>query len=282
MRGHMEHPDHRIRIGSLTLVLGLFALTGCETPPVGPDTNDRVAAEGQHLAAQSNAPFELWRQGFNHGTAGWVTGDVAGPEGWCGDIEQVMRGTGDIQPSGGRAYAIVRESPCNAFHQERGFYSSGPASGLMPLNRAFPTGGYVQRLDVYLDPDWPDGTGFGYVVSFQNLDYAIPLSFRYLPLTVVKENGTLTVAGHAIDVAGWYTFHHRFYSDGGRLAVDFRLVRDGLTLVETSLSDTPSLFWNEAPASLAADNTGSGYIWFSFISGGLGLAVDEQQLRRGR
>jgi hypothetical protein len=86
----------------------------------------------------------------------------------------------------------------------------------MPLNRGFPSGGYVRDLDVYLDPAWPDGTGFGYVISYQDLAYPIPLSLRYLQVT----GGTLAVAGQEVSPSGWYTFRHRLYSDDdGRLCL---------------------------------------------------------------
>lgn len=261
------------------LVLGLLA--GCDTPPTAPGGTPGLAA-GSGAASMSQASFQLWRQGFNHGTDGWVTDDVPGPAGWCGDIETVARGSDPIQPSAGAAHAVVREGDCNAFHQGRGFLSSGPAAGFMPLNRSFPTGGYVQELDVYLDPTWPDGTAFGYVVSYQNLAYPIPLSFRYLELSVAKSGGALLVDGQEVDDAGWYTFRHRFHDDGGNLAVDFQLVRNGHVHAAASLSELPSLYFGEMPASLGVENTGSGYLWFSYISAGLDLAIDEQQLRRGR
>ncbi|MEJ2502225.1 MAG: hypothetical protein P8177_02745, partial [Gemmatimonadota bacterium] len=163
------------RTGLAIVALAAFGLAGCDAPPTGPAGSPPIGVEPE-AASMSAAPFQLWRQGFNHGTDGWVTDDVPGPAGWCGDIETAVRGTGPVPPAAGEGYAIVTEGDCNAFHQGRGFLTSGPAAGFMPINRTFPDGGYIQDLDIYLDPDWADGTGFGYVISFQDLDDPIPFS----------------------------------------------------------------------------------------------------------
>lgn len=268
------------RTGAAVLTLSLLATGACDAPVTGPHQGETIKAAAP-AATQGAAPFQLWRQGFQHGTAGWITDDVEGPGGWCGDIEQIARGEGTVAPSAGRAHAIVREGACNEFFQGQGFLTSGPASAGQPLNDAFPVGGYVQELDIHLDPDWLEGTGFGYVVSFQNLDFEIPLSFRYLMVPVMKQGGVLAVGGHAIAEPGWYTFQHRFYEDDGMLGVELRVLHGGDVLVTVPLSDTESMFAGETPASLHVDDTGSGYIWFAFITEGLDLPIDEQLIRRG-
>ena len=187
-----------------------------------------------------------------------------------------------MAPSAGGAHAVVREGACNAFHQGRGFLTSGPASGTQPLNDGFPVGGYIQELDIHLDPDWSNGTGFGYAVSFQNLAYQIPLSFRYLVVPVMKHEGVLAVGGHEVTEAGWYTFQHRFYDDDGTLGVELNVLQGGHVVATVPLSEASSMFWGEFPSSLQTGNTGSGYIWFTFITDGLDLPIDQQQLRRGR
>lgn len=48
---------------------------------------------------------------------------------------------------------------------------------------------------------------------------------------VLSENGALSIFGHTVDQAGWYTFRHVFGEDGGKLSVTFELAsRRGGTL----------------------------------------------------
>ena len=99
---------------------------------------------------------------------------------------------------------------------------------------------------------------------------------RYLMFPVAKEDGELTVAGNPVSEAGWYTFRQRFMDEGGNLAVDFQLVRDGEALFTQDVTTTG--LSEEELSSFEATNVGNGYAWFVSISEGLGVAIDEQRL----
>lgn len=275
---------------SLVLVSGLVAVacdqtpTSTEAPPEadasGEVTGPLTAATSSSTMTNSEAPFQAWQQGFERDTDGWVTKEDPGPFGWCGTIQRADRGTGDLSPSAGSGYAIVEHDVCNDFYQPFFPDGSAPASADPDLfSTAFPTGGYVNQVDVYLDPGWEDGTGFGYAVSFQVLDENFP-NFRYFFLPVSKAEGTLSVAGHEVGEAGWYTFRHRFTEVDGDLSVAFELARHGETLFRQETG--PTLLTGELASDFDASNTSNGYIWFVSISDGLGLAIDQNQVRRGR
>lgn len=278
------------RLLSLLAVAGLAALACDQAPtssgaPEGTDASKEAtgplsAATSSSAMTNSRAPFQPWRQGFEHDTEGWVSQADPGPFGWCGTIERVDRREGDLRPSAGRGYAVLEHGACNDFYQPFFPDGSAPASADPELfSSVFPTGGYVNQVDVYLDPAWEDGTGFGYAVSFQVLDEDFP-NFRYFFLPVSKTEGTLSVADREITTAGWYTFRHSFTSDDGELAVEFELARDGRTLVSRETGET--LLTGETASDFEASETSNGYIWFVSISDGLGLAIDENRIRRGR
>lgn len=276
---------------ALTLVLGL-ATAACDEAPMGTDTDPTtepaptaevtgpLTAASSSSMTNSDAPFQNWHQGFQHDTDGWVTQEDPGPFGWCGTIERVDRRSGAVAPSAGRAYAVVEHGACNDFYKAFFPQGSAPASADPALfSTAFPTGGYVNQVDVYLDPTWADGTSFGYAVSFQVLDEDFP-NFRYFFLSVAKAGGALTVAGEEVTEAGWYTFRHTFTSDAdGQLAAEFELMRNGRVLFSEPVGTT--LLTGESASDFDAENTSNGYIWFVSISDGLRLAIDENKVRRG-
>lgn len=275
---------------SLVLVAGLAAVA-CDQAPTSTEASTEAdaaaevpgpltAATSSSAMTNSEAPFQAWQQGFQHDTDGWVSQEDPGPFGWCGTIQRVDRRTGDLAPSAGSGYAIVEHGACNDFYQPFFPDGSAPASADPDLfSTTFPTGGYVNQVDIYLDPGWEDGTGFGYAVSFQVLDEDFP-NFRYFFLPVSKSGGTLSVAGHEVGEAGWYTFRHRFTEEEGALSVAFELARNGQTLFTRETGET--LLTGETASDFDASNTSNGYIWFVSISDGLGLAIDENRVRRGR
>lgn len=270
------------RFGVGFLVLGVLA---CQDGPVEPAT---LLDQATASMMNSNADFQVWHQGFNHDTEGWATGADPGPFGWCGAIERVDRrdldrAAGDIMPSAGRGYATVAHGACNEFFQNEGFLDSAPASAGRPLNETFPAAGYVNELDVYLDPSWAVGAGFGYAVSFQDLTEQFP-NFHYVFLPVEKTGAGLFVAGYEVSRAGWYTFRHTFSADSdSRLAIKFALMDRGRTLFSLPIDKTlEALFPSADVSSFDVSDLGSGYVWFVYISEGLDLAIDEERLRPGR
>lgn len=264
------------------LILGIFTLlaaAACDVAPVEPDTAPGVTDADRDMT-RSAASFRTWRQGFDHGTGGWIDAATPGPGGWCGGIEAVVRGEGPVAPAAGRGYALVRFGDCNEYWAGNGFAAgSGPYSPGAGYATAWPEGGYVVELEIWLDPAWTAPMPFLYTVSFSVLDLAYPNDLRYLTVPVTAGSGGLEVAGHPVGEAGWYTFRHRFADDGGALSVTFELERHGRTLA--AVPATSTAFTAEPVRSFEAANTGSGYVWFVSIAPGLDLPVDEHRVRRG-
>lgn len=276
-----------------TTVAALLALTlgACEETPTDVD----VSPSSESMT-NSNADFPVFNQGFNHDTEPWVDQDDEGLLGWCGTIERIDRRDGvDPSPSAGRGYATVENGGCNEFY--RGVFgevfTSAPASGPNPdlSSTEFPESGFVQQLDVYLDPGDLADDGPGVVFNYANslcvlgddgtcpLDTFEDVDFRYFAVPVTKEEGDLLVAGRKVEEAGWYTFRHVFGSDEGALTVDFQLVKDGRPLFTESIENT--LLTGEATSDFEVSDLGSGYVWFVSVADSLELPIDEHRLRPG-
>ena len=233
---------------------------------------------------EESGPETIWEETFESGTGNWTTDETAGPMGWCGDIARVGADEGSVAPSNGSGYATAALGPCNDFYTENGFPNgSGPFGPFGEYNDAVGfegNTGFVQELDVYLDPSVsaPDTTVFTYAATFDLLDTEFPDNFRYALIPVVKPDETLLVAGEAITEAGWYTFRHRMTSEEGALALDFELVRNGDVLATQNVTTTG--FSGEEVSSFEVSNVGTGYAWFVVIRPGLQLPIDEQELFR--
>lgn len=291
------------------LLVGLLALTvsACQEGPAAPDSLHSAAATGpaaeSPVAASGNssARFPTFHQGFNHGTDAWYGGETAGPTGWCGSIEQLDRGDGSVTPSAGSGYATVVQGSCNALWT--GLYGAdlvnapwAPGDGFSNFSDSWPVAGYVTELDIYLDPEWqanppplpsvnffaPSGTVFTYGITVRELsspkDAAV---FHYFLVPVLPGGGGLSILGHDVDEAGWYTFRHILRDDGGQLAVDFELAeRRGGTMFTEPIT---TRFYSGLPtADLDPITLGSGYNWFAAIAHGLELPIDEHRVRPGR
>lgn len=283
-------------------VIGLFA-AACDESPTAVDGADPsgealVPTAGQIVGPltaasasmlNSNAPFQVWKQGFEHGTDGWVSNADPGPFGWCGTIERVdrrdlnVRG-GDTPPSAGRSYAVVQHDVCNDFYAP--FFPDGSAPAAADpalLSATFPASGFVNQVDIYLDPDRPAEDAFGYAVSFQVVDEPFP-NFRYTIHDIVYTGSAVEVAGEEITEAGWYTFRHHFRDEGGRLAVVFEVLDGGRVIaseaVPVFLHFTATGVDVVPTGDFETSDLGSGYIWFVYITG-FPLAIDEHQVRTG-
>lgn len=225
--------------------------------------------------------FENWRQAFTSDTGGWATSADPGPSGWCGEIERVhvdelMCTVGEIRPLSGDTYAVIRHGECNEFYSDIFPDGSAPASAFRPHNESFPDGGFVSSLNIYLDPAWEEGAGFGYAEAFQVLDEDWP-NFRYVFVPVARTEAGLFVEDFQVSEAGWYTFSTVFSSEGKSLRADFVLSRHGWPLHRHAHDTT--MFSQQPVASFNIDNTSNAYIWFTHISEGLDLAIDEEQMR---
>lgn len=296
---------------------GLFAgVVACDEAPTTPEASSPTEAPAEisdvrGLSAiggllNSNAAFKNWKQGFNHGTDGWYGMETPGGLGWCGTIEQVARGNGDVLSSTGRAYAAVTQGTCNGLWNSPppdGFGSGlvgapwAPGPGFAALFNPMPADGYVMELDVYLDPAYEavgpasgtfvfeagsgpslwEGAVIGYSASFFELSSG---AFNYLWMPVWEGDGELLVDSYRVTEAGWYTFRFVFSDDAGSLAVDFELAdRTGGTLFTRSMNST---YFGGAPVSgFDPANVATGYTWFTSVSRGLELPIDEYRVRRG-
>jgi hypothetical protein len=86
-----------------------------------------------------------------------------------------------------------------------------------------------------------------------------------------------TLANHVeVTAAGWYTLRHTFYDDGGFLAVDLRLIDDGGTVLFLETRG-PGNGGNDPIAEVG----GNRYAWFTTISDGLALPIDNHELCLG-
>lgn len=273
------------------MVAGLFTLTlvGCEEVPT-----DATSSNSSSSMLNTNAPFPVLHQGFEHDTEPWVDQDVPGALGWCGTIERVDRGSGAVMPSAGTGHAIVQDGACNEFWAGvfGEAFTSAPAS-LHPdvLSTTWPPSGFVQQLDIYLDPEGvDDGLVFLYANSLcvlaeddtcatSDTDASV-FDFRYFAVAVTAEEDALSIAGHQVTEAGWYTFRHVFGSEAdGTLTVDFELRQDGRTLATKSIEGT--FLTEESTSAFDVGDLGSGYIWFVSIADGLELPIDEHRLLQG-
>lgn len=269
-------------------------LIGCEQSPTTPDASTAASM------TNSNAPFQTWYQGFNHDTEGWYGGETEGALGWCGEVEQVDRRESDLRPSAGRGYATVALGGCNDFWTTVGGFSANlvnapwaPGPDFALFSEVWPSSGFVYELDIYLDPSWtpnepepplfndqaPPGTVFTYVGSVREIATD---RFFYFAVPVLSENGALSILGHTVDEAGWYTFRHVFAEDSGQLSVTFEFAsRRGGTLFSEPIET--EFFGQDADlAELAVTELSSGYVWFAAIADELELPIDEHRVRPGR
>lgn len=292
----------RTAAAPLAIVAIALAATACDQEPtaIGP-------AEAVTSNAPANGAFPTWHQGFNQGHLGWYGAEQSGDLGWCGEIRAVQGPQSDPAPSAGRGYALVAQGECNSFWDN--LYSApgaqlvgvpwAPGPEFSAMFEPMPPSGFVRELDIYLDPTWeasplepgtwvfeldPQGSGdlFGYSVTFATSGPPAPV-FHYIRVPVTSGSGALYVgqAGHEVDEAGWYTFRHLFGDEGGQLTVDFELRTASGELVGHESVDA-LYFSGLAPEAFATSQVLTGYTWFTSISPGLEVPIDEHRVRPGR
>jgi hypothetical protein len=245
----------------------------------------QAAYKGSNAMTNSNAPFPVLHQGFNHNTHPWADQSDPGPYGWCGTVEHQNKKNGNVKPSKGNGYATVEWGPCNDFYTNAPFYfeASAPGSTLdFPSlsSSTWPSNGYFQQLDIYLDPDdYDEGLAFIYANSVHDVDEEF--GFYYASAEIMKITGALDVAGHSVEEKGWYTFRYVFDSDAsGFLTVEFQLEKDGQVIHTKSVEE--GFLSGVELSTLSVSELGSGYCWFAFIAEGVSLPIDEQHLAPGK
>ncbi len=248
----------------LTLAAAALAASGCGESATAPAPTRSLAAAAPSL---SSAPFPVWHQGFNHGAEGWYGYDG----GWCGTVNHHARGGGPVAPSAGAGYATVEEGGCVAAYSV--FAPTGPYSIGAGTWSRFPASGFVDQLDIYLDPAGSPATAFTLTELFFDDAGGYPGGAQ---VVVEPSAGGLEVtaggAAYAVTDAGWYAFRFRFHDADGALLADFQLSgrTGGALLTERGLPTGAST------ASLLGVET-----WFASIAEGLALPIDEHVRRPG-
>lgn len=218
----------------------------------------------------------VFSQDFETDTAGWLDEDDM----WSGQVTRVASGTDGIDSAGGDWHAIFEQTDADGG-------LTGPFTRFDMYRDTFP-GEYCASVDIYLDTDWDLGEGFDYSVSANGTDNNHQRDFIF-HVTKDTSTGGLLVGGsnntnfdpredletlpnhYEVLDSGWFNFEHRFYDNGGQLAVDLNLY-DSLgnlvfTETRTDVSDT-----------IPAEVGGNRYGWFTNIDVDGGIAVDNTAL----
>jgi hypothetical protein len=213
-------------------------------------------------AAQSQAAV-LHSNGFETNTDGWFT------------PTRVMSGTGGI-PSASGSYHATLSGNVGTFTRWGG-YNYGAGDAVPTLFQEF-----ITSLDIYLDVGgpWANNTRFDFSSAINDSagthrrDFIFNAGF-YDDMTgpgagtdrfvISASNNSQPGSAFAknpanfpiaISTTGWYTFEHRFYNNGGVLAVDMSIYNSANSLVNTwTLSNA---------ADLIAGIGGNRYGWFDF------------------
>lgn len=211
----------------------------------------------------------VWDQGFEVDDSGWI--DDSTYPGY-GEIERVPTGTNGITSKTGDFHALItQEYPFSRFDGYRAVWP----------------GNYRAEVDIYLDTNWDLGYGFDYSVASSGSDGNHQRDFIF-HVTKDTSTGDLLVGGsnntnfnpredleninhYTVTQSGWYKFVHSFRDNGGHLAVDLQLY-----------NSSGSLLWTETRDNLAdtipGEVGGNRYAWFTALSNGLELAIDNHRL----
>jgi len=270
------------------LLVGVF--NSCEKDRLpNEDLNATSTLEAKAKAVKSDNGFKAFHQGFEANTKAWADQEVPGILGWCGTIALHDRKTGEIEPSKGNGYAVIEWGECNYFWSSDPadnpdkvagtpvFTHSAPATQDPDLwSTSWPSNGYTQQVDIYLDPSmFDEGTAFSYFNSV-----FVPMDenhFRYFAVYVEKVDDHLEVLNETISEEGWYTFRYAFSSDmDGNLLVTFELWKDKEQVLASTIGST--FYTRELTSTIPTSGLGSGYIWFESLQEGVGLPIDEHYL----
>ena len=225
------------------------------------------------LSTSANAAT-IYSNGFETDTSGWFT------------PTRVVSGTGGIPSSAGSYYATTGTD-----YTDWGGYNYGAGNAVATVFKE-----YTTSLDIYLDVagGWANDTRFDFTSAINNnlgthlRDFAFNAGFYDSTDTGSPGSGidrfvfsASTTTGRvnsypmnpgrdpiAIDTTGWYTFQHRFYNDGGVLAVDLSIFDSSSSLIH---------MWTLSASDAIADVGGNRYGWFANNEFGL-LAIDNTSL----
>jgi len=232
---------------------------GKKTLSVSANAVDAHLAHGDYLGSCDEACSLQYYQGFETDTSGWY-----------GQVTRVATGTNGIASSEGSYHAIFDAS-------------SAPFTRFEGYSAVWP-GSWKIETDIYLDPSWGTSQGFDYSVAASGSDGGHQRDFIF-HVNNDASTGKLLVAGsnntnfapredlenlnhYEVTAAGWYTFQHYFYDNGGVLAVDLNLIDSNGNVLFTETRSTPL-------DVIATEIGGNRYGWFTFINVAGGIAVDE-------
>ncbi len=212
---------------------------------------------------------EVWEQDFETDTSGWFS--------YNSTISQVGSGTNGITSAEGSYHALIGPS----------FTSYSGALTRFDGYRSVWPGSFTASVDVYLDINWADGSGFDYSVAANGSDGIHQRDYIF-HVTKDSSTGDLFVAGsnntnfavrqdletinhYTVEKSGWYTLQHVFYDNAGSLAVDLNLLdsNDNILFTETRYNVVDTI-----PDEVG----GNRYGWFTFVSVENGLAIDDSEL----
>jgi hypothetical protein len=221
------------------------------------------------LAATGTAPAAtVFLNGFETDTAGWSAG-----------VTRVATGTNGIPSASGSFHGQLNGT--TPFTQWGGYSSTFQE--------------YTTSIDIYLDVDgdWANNTRFDFSSAINNSSgehrrdfifnagfyddatgpgagtdrFVISASNNSQPGSAFAKNPDRDPI--AISAEGWYTFEHRFYDNGGVLAVDMSIFNSSSVLVgQWTLSN---------PTDLIGSIGGNRYGWFAFNEFDV-LAIDNSEL----
>ena len=273
-----------MKLAGMLAIAGLIAL-GCDSV-VDSETEselESITMDQQLMPFAIPAGADIfWYQDFSEDTDGWF--DKL--NGWRGEIIQ--------NPSTETATVKGEQLGCLGYVQSRGITDCyyGVFSPFDGYRLEWP-GDYIADIDIYLDPntdDFLDGRwGFDYIVASSKKNENAHL--RDFNFHVGFVDGELLVNGsnnsdfytnefkllndnngnnYLITEAGWYTFQHSFYDDGGFLAVDLNLFDGNGELLWTATRNTVD--------EIATVVGGNRYSWFTHVDAANGIEIDNHSL----
>ena len=206
-----------------------------------------------------------WFNGFESDTVGWFTGTAND----YGTIDRVSSGTGGVPASTGSFYAQITGAPGDEIINGQPT-NTGPYTWWGGNSSAFPSGGFTNSLDIYLNMSVgsPDDTRFIFSSSINDQTGGYLNEYYFIGGYYGGNQFVIAANDSASDqdprtnpmpltltTSGWYTFQYQFFDSGGNLAVDMSVLN--------AQGDRLQIWNIRSPQyNLATQVGGNGYGWF--------------------